>query len=326
MINVIKGIEGDDIPYQLSLLGYDVNDIPEKYFFFPLNDHYNTHASGWSFETEMEAKQHDVVVFYDLVNTGDYENVQFIKFVMEFDHPNKVFLTVNQHRTPPLMDCYTNITYDFMWNRIKSYYTEQIPESLYLHHYSAGSYKLPDLSPKQKKFKLMSLCGREYGYRTHLYERVKAYDGFISNRSRGIFLEGGTPNFGAYHPIPNEFYEQSCLSAYVESNCTTPYLIHITEKTFEPLIKGHFILPFSNPGTIGRLRTMGFQFPDFINYRYDTLVDEHARYSEYCNELARLMEMDLFKLHEEHHDMFVHNQQCIHTIPYDNRILKVFDV
>ena len=71
MIKNIRGIEGDDIPYHLSLLGYDAGTmITDRYYFFPLNDHYNTHGPTWLEETTAKAWTKDVIVFYDLVKDG----------------------------------------------------------------------------------------------------------------------------------------------------------------------------------------------------------------------------------------------------------------
>jgi len=325
MINFIQGIEGDDIPYQAQLLGYDMKNLKTNIWFFPLNNHYNRHTSGWTEMTSKLARQHDAVVFYDIVNTSDYDHDRFKTFIKEFKHHNKYWLTINQTSGFEL-ESVKIIPWDFMWNRIKSYYTEAIPNDLYLHHYAAGQYNLPKLDfekPRAKSF--LSMTGREYGYRRNLYEFVKGYDGFVSNRSRGIFLEG-KPVVGAYSPVPNEFYLDSYISIYVESNCLQPDLIHITEKSFEPLIKGHIVLPFSNPGTIARLKQLGFKFPDFVDYSYDTIVDPIARFETLKEMFKNLLMQNLPKLYQDNQDIFIHNQQCIKTIPYDTRLLEAFNV
>ena len=47
-----------------------------------------------------------------------------------------------------------------------------------------------------------------------------------------------------------------------------------TEKTFTPMCKGHFVLPFGTPGTIAHLKSeYGFEFPHWIDYGYDNLPD-----------------------------------------------------
>ena len=325
MIKIIQGIEGDDIPYHLSLLGVDIHTIDPDIYFFPLNDHYNTHGPDWLTETEKIAQEYPRVVFYDLVNTSDYEHRQFCRYVSEFDHVNRTYLTVNQ--SPDLrIPGVRIIPWDFMWNRIKAYYTESVPANLCLHHYAGpDAYQLPGLVPVPKTKKFMSLTGREYGFRIHLYNWIKQYDGFVSNRTRGQYLENHEV-VGAFSPVPNRFYQESCLSIYVESNCYESDLIHITEKTYEPLLKGHFILPFSNPGTVNRLEKLGFQFPNCIDYSYDLIENPDARFRQLKREFLRLLDLDLYQLHSDHVSMFEYNQNCVHTIPYDSRILRIFDV
>ena len=324
---IVRGIEGDDIPFHLHLIGYDVNNISDRYYFFPLNDHYNTHSENWWFDNSTIAKKHEVVVFYDLVNIGDSEYINFYNVVKDFDHPKKVWLTVNQSKDIIPIENTTIVQWDFMWNRIKSYYTEKIPYDLALHHCDRGSYNLFDLDfTRIRSKKFLSLLGREYGARKNLYEIVKNYeDGYVSNRSRGIFLEG-EPVVGAFSPVPNRFYQDSYFSVYVESNYYQHSLIHLTEKTFEPLIKGHFILPFTNVNCINRLEDMGFQFPSNINYRYTLTWDLDRRVESLTTEFEKLLMIDLPDMYYHYRDLLQHNKDCLHEIPYDRRILDVFNV
>jgi len=324
MTAIIQGIEGDDLSFHIRLLGNDINRLPNDVWFYPLNDHYNIHSASWHDAQVEQINRARTVVFYDLVNTGDYEHSRFVKFVEEFEHPNKYYLTVNQSNIE--IPDVKIIQWDFMWNRIKAYYTASIPEELHLHHYSYGNYKLFDLdfnSLRNKKF--LSMTGREYGYRTNLYNFVKDYDGYISNRSLGITLEN-TEVMGAFNPVPNNFYLDSYFSFYVESNCQQQNLIHITEKTFEPLIKGHFILPVSNPGTIRRLRDLGFAFPKFIDYSFDEELDTVQRFELIKLEFKRLLDLDWHTLYKDNQDILIHNQRCIFSIPYDRRLLEIFNV
>lgn len=321
-----NGIEGDDLLFHLSILGHSIDSLPDHCFFFPLVNHYNTHGPQWIEQQTQQAQQYDTVVFYDLVHTGDYEHRLYSEFVSNFDHPNRVYLTVNQSPDFKLADVKV-ISWDFMWNRYKSYYTHRIPEQLHLHHYAGPSaYHLPELNfdkPKEKLF--MSLTGREFGYRTHLYEFVKDYDGYVSNRTRGITLEQ-QPVVGAFCPVPDQFYLDSYISIYTESNFLAQDLIHITEKTFEPLVKGHIVLPFSNPGTVDRLVNMGFVMPDFVDYSFDQEPDPATRLNMLLEEFKRLSMQNIPRLYKEHAQVFKHNQQCLQTIDYDQQILELYNV
>lgn len=321
----IQGIEGDDIPYHLGLLGEDVDNLPKDVYFYTLTDHYNVHGAEWKKSTEECATKSRAVVFYDLVNTGDYEHSLFCNFISNFNHPKKIYLTVN-HSPKLKLDGVEIIQWDFMWNRFKSYYTQSVPENLYLHHYSAGNYKLPELDfYRRRNKKFISLTGREYGWRTRLYNEVSQYDGYISNRTREIYLEQ-KPVIGAFNPVPNTFYLDSYMSIYVESNCMQSNLIHLTEKTFDPLTKGHIILPFANPGSVSRIRDLGFLLPRFVDYSYDKIIDTGERFRALMVEFDRLMNLDLAKLYADHKDVFTYNQQCIHSIPYDYSLKRIFNV
>jgi hypothetical protein len=103
-------------------------------------------------------------------------------------------------------------------------------------------------------------------------------------------------------------------------------LIHVTEKTLEPLIKGHIILPFSNPGTIARLINMGFKMPAGVDYGFDIITDPQQRFTALTAEFQRLMAQDLPTLYKHNQEIFLHNQACINTIKYDTGILALYNV
>jgi hypothetical protein len=259
-ITVINGVEGFDIPCHLEILGHDVKDIKDT-FFISLNDHYGLHTQGWEELVTNAAQNYSRVVFYDLVNHGDEYIDNFCSFIKNFPHLNKWYLTNNFSKNFALENVNV-LRWDFMWNRSKLYYTDIDEEyvrslDLILHHYAGHtSYILNELNadrPRTKTF--LNLCGRGYGYRLDLYSFLQDYadQGYSSMRSLGVTFDDND-TAGSFRPISNKFYDDTFLSVYVESNCVQTNLIHITEKTFEPLLKGHFIMPFANPGTIERLR------------------------------------------------------------------------
>ena len=126
--------------------------------------------------------------------------------------------------------------------------------------------------------------------------------------------------------MPNTFYLDSYVSIYCESNFLRNDLIHITEKTFEPLIKGHIILPFSNPGTISRLVEMGFQMPNCVDYSFDSVEDPAQRFDMIVAEFKTLMMQNLPRLYKQNQLVFEHNQRAVEHIPYDTRILELYNV
>ena len=331
-ITVINGIEGFDIPYHLQILGYKVEDIRDT-FFVSLNDHYGLHTEGWLESVKNTAQNYRRVVFYDLINHGDEYINNFCSFINEFPHSNKWYLT-NNFSSNFTLDNVTVLSWDFMWNRSKLYYTdidEEYVRSLnpILHHYAGKtSYILNELDANKPRSRIfLNLCGRGYGYRLDLHDFLQSFadQGYSSVRSLGKVL-GDDNTVGAFKPIPNSFYDDTYLSVYVESNCVNNNLIHITEKTFEPLFKGHFIMPFSNTGTIQRLRDLGFRFPDFIDYSYDTIEDDVSwRFAVFKRYLKDALKLPWNKLYKDNFDIIQHNRNQLYKLEYDRSILKLFD-
>ncbi len=322
-MTVTQGIEGDDLLWHLRLLG--CHNIPRDYYFYPLMDHYNCHDPQWFDLAQTQARSASAVVFYDVLHTGDYEHQKYAELVSRFDHPNKIYLTVNQNPVFWLAGVKI-IPWDFMWNRYRAYYLESVSADLSLHHYSRGRYQKISLDFNARRLrKFMSLTGRDYGPRAKLYNIVKDYDGYTTNRSLGITLENRN-DLGIFSPPDNQYYRDSYFSIYVESNSVNNQLIHITEKTYEPLTKGHFILPVANPGSISYLRSQGFVFPEFIDYSFDAVDDPIARFDMVLEQFNRLITCNIDQLYKDNRDVLEHNHQQLLARDYDPRILEIFRV
>ena len=126
-------------------------------------------------------------------------------------------------------------------------------------------------------------------------------------------------NLWGYSPPHNLYYENTFISIYGE---TIEYgtSIAVTEKTYDPLIKGHFILPFSCAGFVSYLNTLGFQFPTFINYDYDNISNDEKRFASYTNEVRRLLslQLDTWREHWNNNlDIIRHNQSIFFDRDYD---------
>ena len=121
-----------------------------------------------------------------------------------------------------------------------------------------------------------------------------------------------------YNPVHNYYYDDTFISIYGE---TIEYgkVVVITEKTYDPLIKGHFILPFSTSGFLTYVRALGFQLPDFIDYSYDQIEDDSTRFECYVAEVKRLISIPIRRwgvLLKQHLDMLRHNQKLFYIIDY----------
>ena len=80
----IQGIEGDDIPYHLGLLGEDVDNLPKDVYFYTLTDHYNVHDAEWKKSAEECATKSRAVVFYDLVVSDDFCFARSLQRVLQW--------------------------------------------------------------------------------------------------------------------------------------------------------------------------------------------------------------------------------------------------
>ena len=122
-------------------------------------------------------------------------------------------------------------------------------------------------------------------------------------------------NFGGVH---NLYYIDTFISIYGETlefgnSCT------ITEKTYDPLAKGHFILPFSTYKFLDMVVARGFKLPDFIDYSYDSIEDFDQRLASYIKEAERLLQIPLeqwHKLYQENLNLLRHNQLVFHRRDY----------
>lgn len=330
-IPIINGVEGFDIPYHLKVLQHNIEDVNDT-FFVSLNDHYGLHTGEWKELVQSTAAKYYRVVFYDLINHGDEYIESFCSFIDNFSHPNKWYLTNNFSKNFSL-DNVQILPWDFMWNRSKLYYTDIDEDyvrslNLILHHYAGKSnYILNELDSERSRSRtFLNLCGRGYGYRLDLYYFLQSFadKGYSTMRSLGEVLEQDN-TAGAYKPIPNYYYDDSYISIYAESNCVNNNLVHITEKTFEPMFKGHFILPFANKGTIQRLKELGFKFPNFIDYSYDEIDDVRWKFAVFQKIIKDILKLPFDKLYKDNFEIIEHNRNQLKNLDYDRSILQLFN-
>jgi len=227
---------------------------------------------------------------------------------------------------------------DFLFNRTKAYYS-QYPFSLdtqLWYYYDAISYKAPQLNRADAKKKIFVSPGKTYNgqrkYRTQLVSKLKNYTtlGYIGNcdDNPDLFLSTEIQAMcsgielietGGYSPPSSTYYQDSFISIYGE---TIEYgnTIMITEKTWDPLIKGHFVLPFSCCNFIQRLRDVGIALPAFIDYSYDAEPDVEQRWKLYGAEVDRLLNMDIDTWQQHWNDnltLLLANQRYFHERDYD---------
>jgi hypothetical protein len=254
----------------------------------------------------------------------------------------------SQQRTYP-----NAVYYDAIWNRQKLYYTDHtrcdLNDRLWTYESSTAMFELAPLVKNDTPRKWLApmriyydhyrdrpLAGRSL-LRSRLQQLLADQPAWTSNPQRGSILPPQecidpvlrhmmSGRGGTWYPVANWFYEDSYVSIYVESvtkNCGTRTL---SEKTFDPLIKGHFVLPFAYPGVIADIRGYGFQLPDWIDYSYDDIADDDLRWDSYvasCRELFKLEMCDLHQHWLRDLPMIEHNRSLFWQRPYDELYPKI---
>ena len=247
------------------------------------------------------------------------------------------------------------ISNDFVFNRTKAYYS-QFPFSLdVVKWYSYGQlgYIVPEPKNAEQKKKIFVAPCKTYPdsprvsrnrLRDMLRDRYNAL-GYLGNIDADptLFLyphiefpwcnsieeiEAQTRplsySWWGYLPPHNEYYRNTFISIYSETIEFGTDII-VSEKTYDPLIKGHFILPFSNCGFVAWVRQLGFKLPDFIDYSYDAVEDTDQRMTAYFAEVDRLLTIPVDHWRKHYIDnskLLRHNQLMFHHQDYSKVDLK----
>jgi hypothetical protein len=199
--------------------------------------------------------------------------------------------------------------------------------------------------------RIMALNPRS-GLRRILKTYIKDKSVILGDPSYGVILEPEDINLlnlmkqnscggsGLWMPIANKYYEQTYISIYVET-CTISYPPHryvnnphesVTEKTFDPLIKGHFILPFGYSGIIKDIKDYGFKLPEWINYEYDEIKCDRHRFATFLEETDRLLSMDMSEIEKNYvkdYEMLNYNRSLFWHKPYVplyDEVLRVYNL
>lgn len=128
-------------------------------------------------------------------------------------------------------------------------------------------------------------------------------------------------------PVHNRYYQNSIVSVYVETLVRDSVVRTATEKTFDPLIKGHFILPFGYSGLVRDLKNVyGFRFPDWIDYSYDEIEDNRQRFERFIVSFEQLKSLDLETLinyNNQDINILAHNRSIFFESSYDSLYQKL---
>lgn len=231
---------------------------------------------------------------------------------------------------------------DIMWNRHKLYLTEydrfDLSHRIWSSQATSAMYKLYDLSKLPYTRKYLSPT-RVYPTqndeprmvaRRMLIDTLARHEGWLGDPKMGDILaaqemEHGIADSlisghgGHWWPVAEDYYRSSYVSIYVETVVHFNDTNIISEKSLDPLIQGHFILPFGPKGLIEDIRRAGFKLPDWIDYSYDDIEDPSERLQSFLTSVDDVCSLSTRRLHaywlaDQH--ILMHNRDLIWTRPY----------
>jgi len=288
-----------------------------------------------------------------------YEKEFYLKVLEEY---RKVFPNCFiVHKNKAIQDVEGLIYYDCMFNRHKLYYhdyhkIESLVNSFPIGNkdiiWTAGATKemfnIPQEKANPQNCRVFLSPGLLYQgmflprmrYRAGLKDFLRLhYDdkGYINsagnnflpnNASEGIERNIQRPDGagGYWYPIGDRYYKETYISIYVETLTVSDFNTRcVTEKTFDPLIKGNFILPFAYSGFIKDVKSYGFRFPDFIDYSYDDIKDNDKRFFAYMRTIDMMFRINhnFRQTYEDNLHIIKHNRKVFIDRPYDNLYNKV---
>jgi hypothetical protein len=314
----------------------------------------NEHIPQIDYLKRIGIKEHQVLLamlLYDDTETYDFTSLfnDFKSALREHSNYRVILVHNNKSLFKHCINPCENIYYDHMWNRTKAYYTDydnvRPDGKIYTYSATKKSWQLNPIHKKEncKVFltpnRIFPFISPRLAYRKLLKHYLKDKNGYMSDPTNGVILEteendllvswNDRNHYGGGHwwPLANKYYETSFVSILVEtittSNTNNYYIQNhwtaISEKCYDPLIKGHFLLPFGYKGIIKDLRDMGFIFPTFINYEYDNVLEDNFRFADFIEEVNRLTSIsvsDWDNYFAQHKEMLEHNRNVFFTRPY----------
>lgn len=296
---------------------------------------------------EMKSLGHtnQTVLVLNLFHLMDHENNKVVneKYLKIWKkYLNCRVLMVHSNLDEDSSECIFN---DILWNRQKAYCTEYDTFNLANRAWSKDASKKMYILPKFKKNKNSRLflspirIYKDFNhprmtYRSKLLDLIKNKNGYYSDNQNNIVLESEEgiefnnrlSEGGSWWPVANKFYQSSYISIYVETILERNKLRSITEKTWDPLIKGHFILPFGYRGLMKDIESYGFKLPAWIDYSYDNIEDVEQRWKKYSEEVTRIVSLDLEQIRLlwcNDLDLLKYNREVFYSRDYDSLYDKV---
>lgn len=319
----------------------------------PLNDKFDLYKIG------ERIKKKQICLVLNTFHIDDTYDLAFFKHLVNHNsekYPNINFVFLHKNKSVP--DMPGLLYYDSMFNRQKLYFQEyhKVEEwqknfnkpngdFFWSHKANKEVYRLNELTKDfSEDFKNIISPGLIYnlyvpprmrfraGLRGWLEMNCDANSLYHKN-DKDLFmpnnpsphikyhLSAGVPRQGGFwYPLADEYYKKTMFSVYIET-LTMSYFDTkcVTEKTFDPLIKGNFIIPFGYPGFLKDVLEYGFLLPDGVDYAYDSIENDEVRFQKFLRTVKSVADMnieDTKKFYKSNKHLLQHNRNIFLKKPY----------
>lgn len=126
----------------------------------------------------------------------------------------------------------------------------------------------------------------------------------------------------------HNLYKHSYINIVTETQYEWDGIIHITEKSLQPLWFYQLPIIIATPHHIKRMRELyDFDwFDDFLNHSYDSQENHALRFHKIRREILRLSKMksDVKKFFKENKKRFEHNREVVRELQYSKHDINFF--
>lgn len=273
-------------------------------------------------------KSHTVkkLVFYDIFHAHPALHLEGIELVAHYQkHIPTVLLTACPGPIPGIDNI---LHFNFYWNRTKAAYLDKQPiwkQSV------AENYNQWPIETARRPGAVLSLYGaNNWVIKSNLYQAVKHVSGYHSGQDADTSLpsESNIVDLAKLVATPpaKKYFDNTYISAQVESLCLGPTVLY-SEKTYDHLIQGRFVLNFGPRHFYRNLVNDGFRLPEGVDFSWDDLEDYRGDYNRLQTEprfqayLRCLLDLssDMERLHNlfvTNINVFAHNQEQLRQKPY----------
>jgi hypothetical protein len=293
-----------------------------------------------NFLKENNVRPDQILVILHIFHAGDGDpGDPEIRGCSPYDNAGyKTVYVTTDYRKP--IDSIKSIFYDHMFNATKAMYelNEITNKTL------VKKFLIPNKTYEDGFFTDAGLVEKDITersrFRKYLKSTILESDCYFSAPDNWIYLNSQEMsevilndfhycNAGmGFHPLANNYYETSAVSVYVESCVETlPNIKIVTEKSLNPFVKGHFILPFSYQYYVRDMQELyGFKLPDWIDYSYDNISDDNERFLGFMKSFGKIRFKSLQELQElcnRDIDILKYNRNIFFERNYDNLYNKL---